>query len=575
MDTYNSAHEAPQESFAQSPSRANGCRRVTLEMRAWLDRADSFKGLPPGTAKPLTFLYAFKEAAPYLGLPSDAYKLVDWLMTKYCSKPQDWEDGSRPIAWPQLRYQAEFLGLSERRTQELNRALQEAGIFVMRDDPQGRRYGHRDPKTGRITNAFGFDLSLLKERHEEFKKIAAEAQIERDRMKKLRQQKTIARRAIDQAAEELAAQGYDSEALQCLLQEAKELVKAGSQCDRSSDLALVVQALERRRDEIRRMLSDLIKPVETAPMGAENDTHSTSTNLIDNDKDHTVIAAKDCSPVEASPVPNGQERSGPKHLFPESLQITPAILVELAPRLAPYVPARTSDKDWPAIVDAALYLSGEMGVNRTLWARACEVMGREYAAVAIAVVSTRPAEHFTKSAGSYFGGMVKKFEKNPQELCLSRTLWRLKEQTWGKEGHKERREVEQRRRIEDRTKKSAYPALASITAKAPGHPGGGFKPAGNVQPFHAAATLVAPAVNASQTAPTVRPAVQASAGSAGASTTAFKHWRPPAGLLEEARQVGRRIRQQLEHHEDGTRPALTEPDKGSAKPAMPQDDGND
>ena len=77
----------------------------------------------------------------------------------------------------------------------------------MRDDPQGRRYGHRDPKTGRITNAFGFDLSLLMERHEEFKKIAAEAQIERNRMKKLRQQKTLARKAIDQAAEELGRAG--------------------------------------------------------------------------------------------------------------------------------------------------------------------------------------------------------------------------------------------------------------------------------------------------------------------------------------------------------------------------------
>src|ERR1700753_1678939 len=229
MAQEDSVHGAAQEGFAQSPPRANGCRRVTLEMRAWLDRADSFKGLPQGTAKPLTFLYAFKEAEPYLGLPAQAYKLVDWLGR--LTKPQDWEEGSRPIAWPELRRQQEFLGLSERRTQSLNRELQEAGIFVMRDDPQGRRYGHRDPKTGRITKAFGFDLSLLKERHEEFKKIAAEAQIERNRMKTLRQQKTIARRAIDQASEELAAQGYDSEALQCLLQEAKELVKAGSQCD--------------------------------------------------------------------------------------------------------------------------------------------------------------------------------------------------------------------------------------------------------------------------------------------------------------------------------------------------------
>ena len=54
--------------------------------------------------------------------------------------------------------------------QALNRTLAEAGIFVMRDDPQGRRYGHRDEKTGRITKAFGFDLSLLAERHGEFKK---------------------------------------------------------------------------------------------------------------------------------------------------------------------------------------------------------------------------------------------------------------------------------------------------------------------------------------------------------------------------------------------------------------------
>jgi hypothetical protein len=68
MDSENSAAEAPQGSFAQGPSRAAGCRRVTLDMRAWCDRADNFKGLPPGTAKPFSFLYAFKDAEPYLAL---------------------------------------------------------------------------------------------------------------------------------------------------------------------------------------------------------------------------------------------------------------------------------------------------------------------------------------------------------------------------------------------------------------------------------------------------------------------------------------------------------------------------
>jgi replication initiation protein RepC len=475
MDSENSAFEAPQGSSAPTPIRAAGCRRVTLDMRAWCDRADSFQGLPRGTAEPFKFLAAFKEAEPYLGLPGHAYKLLDWLVR--CTKPVDWEEGSRPIAWPALRRQVEFLGLSTRQTQALNRELQEAGIIVMRDDPQGRRYGYRDPKTGRITKAFGFDLSLLKERHEEFKKIAVQAEIERNRMKKLRQQKTLARNAIKQAAEELAVQGHNGEALQQLLRDAADLVKAGSQCDRSDELELAVKALERRRDEIQQMLRDLIKPVETAPMGAEKSTHSTSTTRKINDLNHTVIAAEDCSSVEAPPVPNDPAPSEPQHLFPESLQITPATLVELAPRLAPYMPARTNDKSWPGIVDAALFLSGEMGINRTLWARACGVMGREYAAVALAIVSTRPEGHFTSGPGGYFAGMLRKFEKNPQDLCLSRTLWKLKDEVWGTDGHKERRKVEQQRRAETRRER--------VTRSADG-----FVPIGSVFPQQSTARPV-------------------------------------------------------------------------------------
>jgi Replication protein C C-terminal region len=82
-------------------------------------------------------------------------------------------------------------------------------------------------------------------------------------------------------------------------------------------------------------------------------------------------------------VPDDQEQPKPKHLFPEKLHITPMTLVELAPRLAPYMPARYGDQNWPAVVEAALFLSGEMGINRTLWIRACQIMGREYAAVAM------------------------------------------------------------------------------------------------------------------------------------------------------------------------------------------------
>jgi replication initiation protein RepC len=424
------------EALTPAPIRASGCRRINLDMRARLDQADRFTGLPRGTAKPFTFLFAFQGAEPYLNLPPHTFKLVSWLVG--LTKPQDWEEGSRPIASPSAQRQAEFLGgLSAQRVKMINRALCEAGIFVMRDHPQGRRFCRRD-KNDRIIEAYGFDLSLLALRYDEFVKIAADAKIERERMRKLRRQATLARRAIMQAAEELGVQGHDSDQLRRLMQETAELVKAARACDRSDELGLAVKALERRKEEAEQMLRQLLKPVETDAQGQQNLPHSTSTTLTPNDNNHTVIASEGSSRIATQPVPDDPCPSKPSRLFPEALHLTPVQLVELAPRLAPYMPARFNDMSWPAVIEAALWLSGEMKINSTLWARACQVMGREYAAVALAIVSTRPAQHFTSGPGGYFAGMLRKFEENPANLCLARTIWKLKDQAWGND--KRRRE---------------------------------------------------------------------------------------------------------------------------------------
>src|SRR3954453_14144509 len=251
MEKNNTPQEAPREGLASPMIRTGGCRRITLEMRTWLDRADRFEGLPRGTAKPLTFLHAFKEAEPYLGLPAHTYKLIDWLVR--FTKPQDWEESSRPIAWPSAQRQQEFLRLSAPRVKALNRALFEAGIFVIRDNPQGRRYGRRDDK-GRIIEAYGFDLSPLAQRYDEFVKIAAAAKIERDRMRKLRRRATLARRAVAQAVEELGLQGQDSDDIRQLVRETAELVAAARACRCSEELVLAVEALERRQNDVETLL---------------------------------------------------------------------------------------------------------------------------------------------------------------------------------------------------------------------------------------------------------------------------------------------------------------------------------
>jgi replication initiation protein RepC len=104
------------------------------------------------------------------------------------------------------------------------------------------------------------------------------------------------------------------------------------------------------------------------------------------------------------------------------LRLSTDELTQLAPRLRPYL--ASAAPTWPAIVDAADWLRGELGVSKSLWGEACLAMGREEAAIAVAIVSAKPAGHFSSSPGGYFHGMVAKAKAG--ELNLARTIWGLR-----------------------------------------------------------------------------------------------------------------------------------------------------
>jgi replication initiation protein RepC len=52
-------------------------------------------------------------------------------------------------------------------------------------------------------------------------------------------------------------------------------------------------------------------------------------------------------------------------------------------------------------------------------------MGREEAAIALAIVSAKPVEHFRTTPGGYFHGMVTKAKTG--DLHLNRTIWTLRD----------------------------------------------------------------------------------------------------------------------------------------------------
>jgi replication initiation protein RepC len=108
-------------------------------------------------------------------------------------------------------------------------------------------------------------------------------------------------------------------------------------------------------------------------------------------------------------------------------KLHPGELLQLAPRLDAHVTARYPG--WNDIVDAAgTYLRHELGVSEALWGESCRLVGRQIAAVTLAIVSTKPPEHFTRGAGGYFAAMVKRATTG--ELHLDRSLWKLRRDRW-------------------------------------------------------------------------------------------------------------------------------------------------
>ncbi|HEX2917498.1 MAG TPA: plasmid replication protein RepC [Edaphobacter sp.] len=426
--------------------QAPGLRKLTPQMLGTIEVAETHRftsDMHPGQV-----LAAFKAAAPYLGLRPSVVHAIDWLFR--FTDAVDWQPSSRPIVWPSAAMQQQELGLGPSQVKNLNRYLVELGLVVMKDSPNGKRYGRRDPK-GRIIEAYGFDLSPLASRYAEFQAAAEEGRKERARLQALKRRATIARNGIRQLLETAVEQGISGEEWETHRAASAAASRGIAGRSGSIEMEMAVASLERIQSDMRRCLEAALdarcttqpqassEPMNLNPKGSENWPHITTTNQPLNLKDTVVALRKSSSSrvssgkdrpsrrfasrVETARATNVQQRSGKVQTDPGSLlKITPMELIKLAPRLKPYLTSQVPS--WPEIVDAAEWLRDEMGISKFIWGDACLVMGREQAAIAVAVISAKPPTHFRGSPGGYFHGMVSKAKTG--ELHLVRTIWGMR-----------------------------------------------------------------------------------------------------------------------------------------------------
>ena len=212
----------------------------------------------------------------------------------------------------------------------------------------------------------------------------------------------------------------------------------------------------------------------------------------------TVIASQESSRVEAA-VSDDPGPSKPTALFPETLadhacdtrRARPAAGVLHAAAIQRQKLA--GDRSRPRCSCPAKWAS----TARCGRARA-QVMGREYAAVALAIVSTRPTEAFHQRARRILCRHAAEIREKPRRISASAApCGSSKTNVWGKDGHKERRKIEQQRRIEMRTKQSMHPDLQPAPKlQAPeraSNASGGFVPVGSALPQQPTAWPMPPA----------------------------------------------------------------------------------
>ena len=143
------------------------------------------------------------------------------------------------------------------------------------------------------------------------------------------------------------------------------------------------------------------------------DSHNTYTN-IDNNNEITVKNLR--SEKNGDLKQQEYDKIYEEKIYPDELLI-------LTPKLAQYM--NNPLPNWQDIISAAgTYLRDELGISMKLWGEACKTLGLNRAAIALAIISTKPKTYFTHGAQGYFGGMIKRAKTN--NLNLERTIWKLR-----------------------------------------------------------------------------------------------------------------------------------------------------
>lgn len=350
------------------------------------------------------------EARERLGLQDRALAVLDALLTFY---PHGELDTSRGlVVFPsnaQLSVRAH--GITESTLRRQLAALVEAGLILRRDSPNGKRYAHRN-RDGEVEQAYGFDLAPLLARAGELAQIAQDVAAERTRFRRAKEALTICRRdvrkLITAAVEEGASGNWGHvEGLYIDILARLPRYPERVQVERALD------DMQLLRREILNILEMQLKPENMNGNAIQDDRHIQNSNTESIHEFEPSSEKEQSGSLEGEPqaksVANGREKAKPEPIKAFPL----GIVLRACPQIADYGSGGQIE-NWRELMKAAVVVRSMLGVSPSAYEEACNAMGPENAAVAMACILER--SNFITSAGGYLRDLTRRSERGEFSL---------------------------------------------------------------------------------------------------------------------------------------------------------------
>jgi replication initiation protein RepC len=330
--------------------------------------------LPIESAAKKDLFKAARLAVEALDPRPSAAALLNQLVGFYSGEPI----AGRLLVWPSNEVLRERTRLADRTLRYAIRELIELGLIDMKDYANGKRHARRS-KSGQIIDAYGFDLSPLLARLEEFAAMVAAAKERRRELLEMFDQITIARRSAQEIL--LTLEECYPETATDDLQDAFERLRY--QTPRRSSAAAPDASLTRWRA----LLNECQLRYDAA-CGGKNRRH------YENNND---------APDQSCSKRQGENGDAP----PPRLNLID--LATACPDAFGYVERIDNERE---LVRAAARLRGMMGVHESAWEEAREKLGPVMAAAAFFVVlqiydRDQAGDDKIKNPGGYFRSYIR------------------------------------------------------------------------------------------------------------------------------------------------------------------------